>query len=46
MFSLIRRLIERTVKRRKQKKGIKDKKRGRVEKLRADEHVFIEGKWF
>ena len=42
MFNLIKCLFERIAKR-KQKNS---KKRERIEKLRADEHIFIEGKWF
>ena len=42
MFKLIKRLIERTAAGRKQK----DKKREKIEKLRSDAHIFIEGKWF
>ena len=41
MFKFIKRWIERALTKRK-----KDNKRERIEKLRADEHIFIEGKWF
>ena len=46
MLKLIKRLIERTATRRKQKQQTKDKKREKVEKLHSDARIFIEGKWF